>query len=581
MKRKHLNKNRGFTLVEFVLAILIFSTITVGFLSSMFVLYKNSKDELEFSKSLYKLQDQFEMATSIINDQELEPNDKLSAATLEQIFSKTNIEPKYVNGFSVFSGEYECNIDGYVLSKESKRIGQVITVFLSNDNKSEITFPEIINQYITGVSVVPEYRDVDYITAPEFIYSNTDYLNDKNSEVKGYYVKDGTNYGVEVDYSYKEGTDITSFYDRFRWYYCDELNDMRAEPIFQSLNGYKIPEEAYASYPAGLTQYKDTGISDRLATPTKILDISATTDAGIKVDHYLSATVVPKTLTNINIPPSLTEPIWVINLPVTRSLVCHFDATMEGEFLGTTSSTTETNWLRNLFTVFNNTQEARDSMKRAISKDGSRIIIHKDERYGKYFKTKAVTNKLIRYISYRDDFDPAKHKNNPDINTETHQKGEMTLFMIVGEEATTIPGAILTRLDANVTNNLHCQVSLDSSGRYTFKGGTDVADDSHTIKIAPNSASNKHIIIAKVDNTTATERSNYLAVDSLNFTEEIQPAHASNSEQHKMRRRVQPVMIGGANDLRIYEVIEYEYALKDDEIEDVFKYLKAKHMINY
>ncbi len=560
MKNLKYKSNSGFTLVEFIIAIVIFSTIVVSYLAAMYVLFNNSSKQMDFTKGLYDIQKNIETASAIINDEELEPKEKLDDTVRKEIIKESGIDPKYTSSFNVFSGEYKTEVDGYFLTSQADITDGKLYLFLSNDNTSEITMPKVINQYIKGISIDSAYRDTNTFNGPEFIYRDMEMLRDTNNPMSRYYRDNGhVYYGIELYYDFEDGTDINSFYERFRWQYCTNIGGENIEPVLRSYNRNQIPDISMGkAYPASP---KDYTIVDKV--PMKSLTASdintyfnVKNDKNVAVDYYLMSKIMPQTLTNISVPESYSHPVWVINLPTTRNLALHIDPSLEGPYIG--SGTCNVPYLRNLMTVFNNTDLAKNVCKRLTRIDGNMITLGKDDDYGKYF---TLSNDLRNGLSYI----PSRADNG---------SGETTLFLVVGTDSTTNGGPIILR-PADPTRSAFYKIDYDPVKGFGVMGGTYSSEAATKLLIKGNPASNKHIIIF-TENVDWMSRTNYLAVDSPRLQSKVQ-----RSWPRPVVRGTNPLYIGGAQGLKVYEVIEYDKVLNGRTIEDTFNYLKNKHKITY
>ncbi len=580
---KKINKKQsGFTLVELMISIVIFSLIVVGLSSAMTTIFANTRKELSFTKDMYNGQSSIETGSAMINDLELKVGDKMTDEQFKKI-SKTLRKVKleetindndkdkddrdtdkdklkkkkdncisYVQKFKAFeSSRYKTDVDGYMLSERAQGIrpGEMI-FFLTNDNKEALNVPVIENVRIDNTSISDE-KNGEKAFRIDFFYYNTDYL--KTHPIRKMYF-DGQFSEVEGKFNYKKGTDNTVFGEEHKWYYSnqmpqasDDYEPRAFEPILLSQNNNKIPENAGGLLPSN-EDYNETKHTFKEYPKSEIHKIFKNDDEAY--DFYLKYRVTPKTKTHIKIKPTYSNPVWVIGLPYTKNLYYHFDVALEGRFLAEADETASVTYLKDLPTFINILDTTEKKAFKLVKKSGNsqkNFEVYKHEKYGKYIKLSGKKDEF-KYLR----------------KGEKSGKGSLVMFLVVDTKKVKKDGTIIRRTDKSFELGY-------KNKKFTLKVG-----DQKPIEVKQNATSSTHIVTVVINGSKGAG----LAVDGMEF-KKIKGGKAID--------RSKPLTIGGANGMKIKEIIGYDASgkigsngkMSKKSMKKVYDYLYRKHFSEY
>ncbi len=580
-------KNKGFTLVEIIIAVLIFTVITAGFTTFMVHIYMSSNKVKLYTERMYQNKKELEEISSVIDDAGLKfGQDKIELA--KKIDTKFTKEPtkkaeilafvnddnnvKYVNEFKLFkSSAYECGVDGFAVKKEqfkssdtnAKKVGgsSKFVYFIANTNAKKLKKPIVEKTYIAEKTDVNASDEVSYA-----------YLHEKDINNK-----------MLIKYLLKKDTEKYLMSARFNWFVTDTKGDFKGsktpyEPVLLDNDGVSVTDieafydKAIADNKFPLSHenfFKELSITGRFLGDIK----------GIKAkgDFYLKTSVKPLALTNVKTHTRFSKPVWMINLPKTDNLLYHYDFSIDGGYIGK-GETVEVDEVKDRSKALHRSlseKTVEDSLQSNLKENGSKIILKKDDYYGKYL---ALSNK-------------------PVVANQTRQvdlgNNEITAFVVVDIPNITFPSRPMMIMDKRLK-------SIPSKSSYTlsynpfrkmlyFYCGHDgnatrlINPFSANIKTKPG----KQIVIVKARDYDQNNRREYIGV---NDHTKMQYHNVGKQYSDWMVDRYMPLVIGGQNNpkpnvadknkIKVYEILAYSKLLTDDtEQTNILNYLKYKHNI--
>ncbi len=580
---KNNKKNRAFTLAEVILAVFIFSILVLSFSATMFSAYSNTRNEMDLTKDMYETQGTIEEVSAKIKNLTLEVDEEIPEEDFEDLLEEygyTEDNIKRIQPFNVFSGVssgiYSSQMSGYTISEDEQNSSGLSTLaFVSNRGKETFKLelktplaeerPYIENYSLkTDLKVKSNELESYNFGDLEFFYLYNDYLS--SHPVYGDY-NDGTYSYLKGKYTIDPETAIFLDYTTYAWHFADstytftnsggETVTRKSEPLFKSSYGeYAVPRSFYPTDEA-------YNLSSEINKVSSTQKLSINTLKGkIDKDTYVKFFVTPHN-TYVSPITADADPVWAIALPYTEDLLYHFDMSMEGPFLesGESIQILKVKDLPNFYNI-----KANPSSGKYLKKeDGTSFNIYKDPVYGKYIKLSG--SKEFAYEDTR--------------SVWNYNRGRLTLFMVVDFDDATSSGSIISRVNYSKPNRkaLELYYDKDNSKLYFYSGKEDKKSAYGAVQnvIGPG----KHIIVAEVDWKyiawpPTNQRTNYLKVDNSDFDSKVH----SESGSKKYLQRDEPLELGGADGVKVYEIIGYEYALNDSDVSEIYNYLKNKYDID-
>ncbi len=603
------NKKSAFTMVEVIITLVIFSIIVVAYTASSLTLFKNTKAEFKDSKAMYASVDDLERVASKIKNLNLK-SDYTGSTKIKKMKNKDYILSQYpdlnvnstVNNiiekikdeptinidsleknpeFELFSGLYKCKINGYSISKNIHADNELTVdkclYFIANSNEQKLKFPEytafILENDLTTFT----------LTKPKYLYFN----NIKNTATAK---KD-----IVGRYKITKETEPYAYYEKYDWEITKNRQNEDGdyfEPVCDIASGDIIEDSYNKEYPL------DKKYFSSLTCYNKVLNIDETKVNPIR-DFYLRFKVDPETATKVKVNPVYSDSVWVIGLPVTNELLYHYDMATNGGYIPPKNSSSDPDPKKDISGVagLHGTFFPNKVIEPIRKTDPSSLSLelYKDNEYGKYIK---LSNDNKEY-TFKSVFDP---------------RYRLTLFMVV-DVSEASAGTIIERPANDIesqnagsveVSNFKIEYLGNSSGNEEFLFYSGREDKKHKTGVyfsTPSTSSGKHIIIADVFWVWRTEpyerfwtRFNIFAVDSLDFERRGHDnldcswnyAEARPSYEEKRLNRKNPIYLGGAEGLKVYEIIGYAESMLDptystydlSEVKPIYNYLKEKYQIN-
>lgn len=593
-------KKRAFTLIEIVLAMILLSILTLGFYSAMVSLYSNSKTEFYITKKSFASVEALEKAATMIGDLEITSGNKVPLTLRNQIEKDVlnkHGDVKYVKPFELFSSSpaLRVKVDGYyitkeinvgttsnqedsVLSAEEERlldrgihIENYYVYFVANDQKKELQAPEY--EYC---KILEKRSDSDEGYATDYTYLNN--------------IVFGTR--LLAGFKVKPETQQYLFFEKYSWEmanrkdktgkYFYPINSLRPanspvlpEDLASSKKGdnYKNGASIYINddfaqglYPVGSSDFKN------LKRNNKFYKI---TSEEIKHDGYLRFSLEPVPKNMVKLSSIRADAIWVIALPITDKLLYHFDISLAQTEIPKTfpdgRTGEETQKIRDLSkSLYKDWNVARDLKPSDPSK---KLKVYRDSgSYGEYIELDEVSSASgvdqngLRFLDSRK------------VSTDTDKNSNLDLFIVL-DSKNAVPGTILKSGDAEG------DFTLSYLGGSKFKlsvkhpGGRE-----ESLDVQGKTTRDVHVVIVRIQRNIGggvNTRQNYMAVDSDGFDS------IRNTAPLKLNP-ASPLYLGGSKGMKIKEIIAYKakpfqvfrnysYALDNDEIETVYKYLLSKY----
>ncbi len=523
-------KKRGFTLLELMLAVVIFSIVVAGFSVAMITIYKNSRAEFKLTKGMYGNKEVIEEAASKVLDEELDFKEKLEPDKLKEIKDKYGVDIVYEKPFKLFNGVYLSEVDGYtltrnVLDEPASANPLKYTYFISNDNIKAVTAPEYEFCYLIKDTVDNNGNSLQGGGSDKFEYN---YLGNMKS-----------GYNVAAKFKVKDGTGKFLFYENYDWQKSLRPDDRVFEPVLEGKNAGQIPENAIdVAYPVSEEYFES------LSYKRKVFDFKTLESND---DFYVRFKIDPVTTTRIDMDPVYSNAVWVIALPILNDLLYHFDVAMCGEYLDKNRAML-VDKIEDTFSAVN----PKSKQFYIMRDDKKPIRIGKDEFYGKYIDLEA----------------PMKINSGEKFLKSTDY-GDSTHFLVVDLKNVDSSGPIIQAAEHTSNRNENMQIAMRKTrrGKTLFFGNArrgDFAFDMGNFK-----SEGKQIIVVSVQNRPL-RRIYWLYLNSL------KPRRVSNASTYKDDAGV---AIGALEGAKLYEFLSYKKMMSDKEIEKVYNYLKRKHHI--
>ncbi len=577
------SKKRGVTLIEIIIALIVLTLVIFASLSSVSSLYKNSYDGSDITEDVYSNKKDIEEMSYVIRSFAFEKDADMSdlMREVDNAYDTTKaIEIKnklaelnctYVPNIELFnsstSSSYSCTVDGFSMnayaSTTTDRVKRLF-VFVPNSG-AYIKYYMLKNTYIIDKKHSNKRAKYNYVL---------------NSDSLALYKT-----MLEATKKYRE----TLAYSKYEWqfapmHYHDSANPAENrvfEAVFDG-NDKKPslvnPDDVYSTdfgttietamgrskYPNSDSYYKKWMGSANFVPDYNFIEEDGYLRCNLKLVYNFMYN--GKNVSN----EYTTQPVWLISLPYINNMIYHYSMGMDGKYVDPDTRTTKQ--------VYELSQILDDSyvsdtynLKNSSASD---FNINSDGDYNFYNIPNSNENEL------------SANTRGP---SSSDGRNTMTLFAVVDLDNAE-SGVILQRKNASDSNKKYFSLDYDDTSNTIiyYSGPKNETEyyNKNKITFTPYTTG-KHIIVLKVSREGIGNklRRNHLIVDTK----------ASNAQSIVMKRKGwiswksdkrndyialnndTKLLIGGAKNVKIYEIIGYSDVLSNNDVNKVCKYLAKKY----
>ncbi len=577
------SKKRAVTIIEIVIAFVILTLVILVTLSSVGTLYKNSYTGNIVTNDVYSNKKNLEEMSYVIRSFAFENKSNMAdlikqidndydATKASDIKTKlSSLNCTYIPNIDLFntgsSSNYACTIDGFSLYSYSANTSddiQKLHVFVPNSG-AYIKYYMLKNAYIMDKKHNNKKAKYNYVLNPNALAAFKTMLEETKK--------------------YAETFAYTKYQWQFAPVHYEDSMDASKNRVFEAVfdNNDKLPsavdpDEIYSSdfgtvienaiarlkYPDSDTYYNTWTGANNFVTDSSVV----TEDGYLRCNLQLLYNFKYNGKNVMN--EFVTQPVYLINLPLIDNLIYHYAFGMDGEFVD--ASSRKTNNVYELSQILDNSY-ANDAYNLKHN-SASNFTLNSD---GVYYHYQTLSNS----------------ENELSANTRgpssSDGRNEMTLFLVVDlDDAAS--GTIIQRKNSSDSNKKYFALDYDNvASRLTLYSGpkNETAYYNKNKLSLPLYTHGKHIIVLEVtrEGSGGKLRKNYLLADTKtsNFTSIMMKKKAlinwypDKRNDYNALNNDTKLLIGGAKGAKLYEVIGYSDALSNSDVTKVCKYLAKKY----